>query len=156
MQGNFTALRVESDAWFLIFVLPLQGERATGFGVALLMALFGQASDDSMLNKVSPLGNATSKSKDQMERDCKRRRLVQTCWMVQSDPDHSPANTPPKLFTNHHPVRLKFCQLEFSFLCLNKFAMWKKMSKSAMLHKKVLVLSLIFTFIFHRYFSCLC
>uniref|UniRef100_A0A7N8XDR6 Aminopeptidase like 1 n=1 Tax=Mastacembelus armatus TaxID=205130 RepID=A0A7N8XDR6_9TELE len=52
------------------------GERATGFGVALLMALFGQASDDSMLNQVSPLGAATNMSGDQMERDCKRRRLV--------------------------------------------------------------------------------
>eukprot|EP00064_Thunnus_orientalis_P004099 superscaffoldBa00000361_g4110 len=52
------------------------GERATGFGVALLMALFGQASDDSMLNHVSPLGAATNASEDQMERDCKRRRLV--------------------------------------------------------------------------------
>uniref|UniRef100_A0A7N6C192 Cytosol aminopeptidase domain-containing protein n=1 Tax=Anabas testudineus TaxID=64144 RepID=A0A7N6C192_ANATE len=52
------------------------GERATGFGVALLMALFGQASDDSMLNQVSPLGAATNTSEDQMERDCKRRRLV--------------------------------------------------------------------------------
>ncbi|KAK5912275.1 hypothetical protein CesoFtcFv8_002167 [Champsocephalus esox] len=52
------------------------GERATGFGVALLMALFGQASDDSMLNQVSPLGAATNTSEDKMERDCKRRRLV--------------------------------------------------------------------------------
>ncbi|KAG7232727.1 hypothetical protein INR49_008182 [Caranx melampygus] len=47
-----------------------------GFGVAMLMALFGQASDDSMLNQVSPLGAATNVSEDQMERDCKRRRLV--------------------------------------------------------------------------------
>lgn len=52
------------------------GERATGFGVALLMALFGQASDDSMLNQVSPLGTTANKCEDQMERDCKRRRLV--------------------------------------------------------------------------------
>ncbi|RXN09016.1 putative aminopeptidase NPEPL1 [Labeo rohita] len=54
------------------------GERATGFGVAMLMALFGQASEDSLLNSVSPLGAATAKnaSEDQMERDCKRRRLV--------------------------------------------------------------------------------
>ncbi|XP_073707616.1 probable aminopeptidase NPEPL1 [Garra rufa] len=54
------------------------GERATGFGVAMLMALFGQASEDSLLNSVSPLGAATAKnaSGDQMERDCKRRRLV--------------------------------------------------------------------------------
>lgn len=53
------------------------GERATGFGVALLMALFGQASDDSILNKVSPLGTSNSTATgDSMERDCKRRRLV--------------------------------------------------------------------------------
>ncbi|XP_037535571.1 probable aminopeptidase NPEPL1 [Nematolebias whitei] len=52
------------------------GERATGFGVALLMALFGQASDDSLLNQVSPLGAPNNQSEDQMERDCKRRRLV--------------------------------------------------------------------------------
>uniref|UniRef100_A0AAQ5YS58 Cytosol aminopeptidase domain-containing protein n=1 Tax=Amphiprion ocellaris TaxID=80972 RepID=A0AAQ5YS58_AMPOC len=52
------------------------GERATGFGVALLMALFGQASDDSMLNQVSPLVASTNMCEDQMERDCKRRRLV--------------------------------------------------------------------------------
>ncbi|XP_077430362.1 putative aminopeptidase NPEPL1 [Vanacampus margaritifer] len=52
------------------------GERATGFGVALLMALFGQASDDSMLNQVSPLGVASNMLEEQMEQDCKRRRLV--------------------------------------------------------------------------------
>uniref|UniRef100_A0A8C5HT60 Cytosol aminopeptidase domain-containing protein n=1 Tax=Gouania willdenowi TaxID=441366 RepID=A0A8C5HT60_GOUWI len=52
------------------------GERATGFGVALLMALFGQASDDSMLNKVSPLGATNNTTEEQEERDCKRRRLV--------------------------------------------------------------------------------
>ncbi|CAB1315165.1 unnamed protein product [Coregonus sp. 'balchen'] len=54
------------------------GERATGFGVALLMALFGQASDDHMLNQVSPLGAArmNAASGDPMARDSKRRRLV--------------------------------------------------------------------------------
>ncbi|RVE72810.1 hypothetical protein OJAV_G00041540 [Oryzias javanicus] len=52
------------------------GERATGFGVALLMALFGQASADSLLNKVSPLGALAIRAEDEMERDCKRRRLV--------------------------------------------------------------------------------
>ncbi|KAK7915652.1 hypothetical protein WMY93_011413 [Mugilogobius chulae] len=58
-------------------VHALLGERATGFGVALLMALFGQASDDSMLKQVSPLGACCSAaSDDAMERDCKRRRLV--------------------------------------------------------------------------------
>ncbi|XP_048111647.1 LOW QUALITY PROTEIN: probable aminopeptidase NPEPL1 [Alosa alosa] len=53
------------------------GERATGFGVALLLSLFGQASEDPMLNMVSPLGGASdTSSADSMERDCKRRRLV--------------------------------------------------------------------------------
>ncbi|KAM8867148.1 putative aminopeptidase NPEPL1 isoform 1-T1 [Synchiropus picturatus] len=52
------------------------GERATGFGVALLMALFGQASDDGLLKRVSPLGAATNVPDEQMEQDCKRRRLV--------------------------------------------------------------------------------
>lgn len=52
------------------------GERATGFGVALLMALFGQASDDPMLNKVSPLGVPNAASGDQKDRDCKRRKLI--------------------------------------------------------------------------------
>ncbi|XP_066521145.1 probable aminopeptidase NPEPL1 [Hoplias malabaricus] len=52
------------------------GERATGFGVALLLALFGQASEDPMLNSVSPLGPAALNSTDQAERDSKRRRLV--------------------------------------------------------------------------------
>ncbi|XP_029538932.1 probable aminopeptidase NPEPL1 isoform X2 [Oncorhynchus nerka] len=54
------------------------GERNTDFGVALLMALFGQASDDPMLNLVSPLGAATmnAASRDPMELDCKWRRLV--------------------------------------------------------------------------------
>ena len=56
----------------------LQGERTTDFGVALLMALFGQASDDPTLNLVSPLGAATmnAASRDPVERDCKWRRLV--------------------------------------------------------------------------------
>ncbi|XP_026989230.1 probable aminopeptidase NPEPL1 [Tachysurus fulvidraco] len=54
------------------------GERATGFGVALLLALFGQASEDPLLNMVSPLSitTANASSADQMERDSKRRRLV--------------------------------------------------------------------------------
>ncbi|MBN3298157.1 putative aminopeptidase NPEPL1 [Amia ocellicauda] len=52
------------------------GERATGFGVALLLALFGQASEDPLLNMVSPLGAQDGPPAEQMERDCKRRRLV--------------------------------------------------------------------------------
>nr|XP_008512266.1 PREDICTED: probable aminopeptidase NPEPL1 [Equus przewalskii] len=41
------------------------GERATGFGVALLLALFGRASEDPLLNL-----------EEDSERDSKRRRLV--------------------------------------------------------------------------------
>ena len=43
------------------------------------MALFGQASDDAMLNKVSPLsagGSGGREDGDGAERDSKRRRLV--------------------------------------------------------------------------------
>ena len=45
------------------------------------MALFGQASDDAMLNKVSPLsagGSGGREDGDGAERDSKRRRLVWT------------------------------------------------------------------------------
>ena len=56
--------------------MNVQGERATGFGVALLMALFGQASDDAMLNKVSPLSVGIGGTGDSGVSDCKRRRLV--------------------------------------------------------------------------------
>ncbi|KAG2461942.1 PEPL1 aminopeptidase, partial [Polypterus senegalus] len=52
------------------------GERATGYGVALLLALFGRASEDPLLNLVSPLGLETSMECDEVERDSKRRRLV--------------------------------------------------------------------------------
>lgn len=75
LEGNWVNL--QQTWWNLsLLMLSLQGERATGFGVAMLMALFGQASDDCTLNKVSPLGAATRMSEDQMVRDCKRRRLV--------------------------------------------------------------------------------
>ncbi|XP_069809173.1 probable aminopeptidase NPEPL1 [Dendropsophus ebraccatus] len=50
------------------------GERATGFGVALLLSLFGRASEDPLLNMVSPLG--TDDVVETPERDTKRRRLV--------------------------------------------------------------------------------
>ncbi|KAM5126731.1 putative aminopeptidase NPEPL1 [Mantella aurantiaca] len=50
------------------------GERATGFGVALLLSLFGRASEDPLLNLVSPLGENTAE--ENPERDTKRRRLV--------------------------------------------------------------------------------
>ncbi|XP_038606197.1 probable aminopeptidase NPEPL1 [Tachyglossus aculeatus] len=52
------------------------GERATGYGVALLLSLFGQASEDPLLNLVSPLGGDVDSQGDDMERDSKRRRLV--------------------------------------------------------------------------------
>lgn len=52
-----------------------QGERATGFGVALLLALFGRASEDPLLNLVSPLG-CEEDTQDDTGRDSKRRRLV--------------------------------------------------------------------------------
>lgn len=51
------------------------GERATGFGVALLLSLFGRASEDPLLNMVSPLGEDTVEEENP-ERDTKRRRLV--------------------------------------------------------------------------------
>uniref|UniRef100_A0A9L0R686 Aminopeptidase like 1 n=1 Tax=Equus caballus TaxID=9796 RepID=A0A9L0R686_HORSE len=52
------------------------GERATGFGVALLLALFGRASEDPLLNLVSPLGCEVDAQEEDSERDSKRRRLV--------------------------------------------------------------------------------
>ncbi|GCC37134.1 hypothetical protein chiPu_0015635 [Chiloscyllium punctatum] len=55
------------------------GERATGFGVAFLLALFGRASKDPMLNLVSPLGAGTDQHYAMSEGDggmSKRRRLV--------------------------------------------------------------------------------
>ena len=53
-----------------------QGERATGFGVALLLALFGRASEDPLLNLVSPLGCEVDAQEGDAERDTKKRRLV--------------------------------------------------------------------------------
>lgn len=56
---------------------PPQGERATGFGVALLLALFGRASEDPLLNLVSPLDcEVDAQEDDSVGRDSKRRRLV--------------------------------------------------------------------------------
>ncbi|KAJ6665679.1 hypothetical protein lerEdw1_002049 [Lerista edwardsae] len=52
------------------------GERATGYGVALLLSLFGRASEDPLLNMVSPLGCNGDSPEDDMERNSKRRRLV--------------------------------------------------------------------------------
>lgn len=61
------------------------GERATGYGVALLLSLFGQASEDSLLQLVSPLSqSALRKNEDsdslavneEDELNSKRRRLI--------------------------------------------------------------------------------
>ncbi|KAK1173722.1 putative aminopeptidase NPEPL1 isoform X1 [Acipenser oxyrinchus oxyrinchus] len=55
------------------------GERATGYGVALLLALFGRATDDPMLQLVSPLGSDVDKKSEDGEltgKALKRRRLV--------------------------------------------------------------------------------
>lgn len=60
-------------------LFSLQGERATGFGVAFLLALFGRASKDAMLNLVSPLGASTDTHLVPNDGDgslSKRRRLV--------------------------------------------------------------------------------
>uniref|UniRef100_A0A4W3J0M9 Aminopeptidase like 1 n=1 Tax=Callorhinchus milii TaxID=7868 RepID=A0A4W3J0M9_CALMI len=53
------------------------GERATGFGVAFLLALFGRASKDPMLHLVSPLGvDSHCEGKGGSGNLFKRRRLV--------------------------------------------------------------------------------
>lgn len=44
--------------------------------MALLLALFGQASEDPLLNLVSPLGCEVDAQEGDAERDSKRRRLV--------------------------------------------------------------------------------
>lgn len=36
------------------FFFALQGERGTGFGVALLLSLFGNDSNNTLLNSVAP------------------------------------------------------------------------------------------------------
>lgn len=60
-----------------LHLLCPQGERATGFGVALLLALFGRASEDPLLNLVSPLDcEVDAQEGDDVGRDSKRRRLV--------------------------------------------------------------------------------
>ncbi|NXU02006.1 PEPL1 aminopeptidase, partial [Buphagus erythrorhynchus] len=60
---------------FLSYI-KMCGERATGYGVALLLSLFGGASEDPLLNLVSPLGCNGDSPPEEMERDSKRRRLV--------------------------------------------------------------------------------
>ncbi|XP_039255640.1 putative aminopeptidase NPEPL1 [Styela clava] len=61
------------------------GERATGYGVALLLCLFGQASDDKMLQLSSPLQQSSVQATgdvmnhsavDGEESSSKRRRLI--------------------------------------------------------------------------------
>lgn len=44
--------------------------------MALLLALFGRASEDPLLNLVSPLGCEVDAQEEDSERDSKRRRLV--------------------------------------------------------------------------------
>ncbi|XP_070574824.1 probable aminopeptidase NPEPL1 [Ptychodera flava] len=50
------------------------GERATGYGVALLLALFGRASNASLLQAVSPLGAV--ESDEIIENATKKKKLV--------------------------------------------------------------------------------
>ena len=40
----------------VFYILTLQGERGTGYGVALLLSLFGNDSDNALLNSVAPTG----------------------------------------------------------------------------------------------------
>lgn len=80
-EGGIRSLETELAAPLAqTFPLSLscpQGERATGFGVALLLALFGRASEDPLLNLVSPLDcEVDAQEGDNMGRDSKRRRLV--------------------------------------------------------------------------------
>jgi hypothetical protein len=37
-----------------LYILSLQGERGTGYGVALLLSLFGNNSENPLLNSVAP------------------------------------------------------------------------------------------------------
>jgi NADH/NAD ratio-sensing transcriptional regulator Rex len=43
-----------SDRWIKSSYFTLQGERGTGYGVALLLSLFGSSSDNPLLNSVAP------------------------------------------------------------------------------------------------------
>ncbi|XP_022094544.1 probable aminopeptidase NPEPL1 [Acanthaster planci] len=52
------------------------GERATGYGVALLVALFGRASFSPLLQSVSPLGEQLSNEEQLVENASKKIRLV--------------------------------------------------------------------------------
>ncbi|XP_036377380.1 probable aminopeptidase NPEPL1 isoform X1 [Megalops cyprinoides] len=54
------------------------GERATGYGVALLLALFGGATEDALLQLVSPLGPEMDAHSDGHPPRCnpKRRKLI--------------------------------------------------------------------------------
>ncbi|XP_005996253.1 probable aminopeptidase NPEPL1 [Latimeria chalumnae] len=54
-------------------------ERATGYGVALLLALFGRATADPLLHLISPLGDSQDSEPEEVEmtgKVNKRRRLV--------------------------------------------------------------------------------
>ncbi|XP_032875278.1 probable aminopeptidase NPEPL1 isoform X1 [Amblyraja radiata] len=51
------------------------GARATGYGVALLLALFGRATDNALLKNISPVGvNFATEADDAMENCLKKRR----------------------------------------------------------------------------------
>ncbi|XP_055490371.1 probable aminopeptidase NPEPL1 isoform X2 [Leucoraja erinacea] len=51
------------------------GARATGYGVALLLALFGRATDNALLKIISPVGvNFATEADDAMENCLKKRR----------------------------------------------------------------------------------
>uniref|UniRef100_UPI00398EF5D7 probable aminopeptidase NPEPL1 n=1 Tax=Pristiophorus japonicus TaxID=55135 RepID=UPI00398EF5D7 len=53
------------------------GARATGYGVALLLALFGRATDDALLNLISPIGvTFAAEAGNALENCSKKRRLV--------------------------------------------------------------------------------
>ncbi|XP_033626307.1 probable aminopeptidase NPEPL1 [Asterias rubens] len=52
------------------------GERATGYGVALLVALFGRASHSALLQSVSPLGQNLSSEVELVGNESKKIRLV--------------------------------------------------------------------------------
>ncbi|XP_059832369.1 probable aminopeptidase NPEPL1 [Hypanus sabinus] len=53
------------------------GARATGYGVALLLALFGRATDNVLLNVISPSAvNFTTEVGNSMENCFKKRRLI--------------------------------------------------------------------------------
>ncbi|KAJ8374944.1 hypothetical protein SKAU_G00055240 [Synaphobranchus kaupii] len=70
-----------SGAWIHVdMAFPAySGERATGYGVALLLALFGRATDDPLLQLVSPLGpdvDGPLEDRHSPSSSPKRRKLI--------------------------------------------------------------------------------